>query len=64
MFLGIGSAPVAAGWRVLPGVQLPSSGEREAEHRETQHRLFQALVVGRFGSTSLLCLFILLFSQD
>lgn len=29
------------GWRLLPGVQLPSSGEREAEHREAQHQLFQ-----------------------
>lgn len=33
MFLGIGSAPVAAGWSVLPGVEPPSSGQREAEHQ-------------------------------
>lgn len=41
MFLGIGSAPAAAGSRALPGVGLPSSGEREAERREAQHQLFQ-----------------------
>lgn len=29
------------GWRVLPGMELPSSGEREAEHREAQHQLSQ-----------------------
>lgn len=41
MFLGTGSAPVAAGWCVLPGVELPSSGQREAEHRRAQHQRFQ-----------------------
>ena len=39
MFYGDGSVPAVVGWLVLPGVGLPSSGEREAEHWETHRQL-------------------------